>query len=78
MLIVKSSLGETDCCGCHIFKKGKVLFAKLLQPDYLPEFVTLPIKIAEMPNAEAAELALRIVQYAIKTGKDYVDLTDLE
>ena len=31
-----------------------------------------------MPNVAAAEKALRRIRYAIKTGKTYVDLTDLE
>ena len=75
LLFVNSNFGITDCSGCLIFQKGKALFAKNLQQ---PEFVSLPIRIAEMPNVEVAIEALRRIRYAIKRGKLYVDLTDLE
>lgn len=75
VFIVNSSLGSTDCSGCEISKKGTVLFAKRIEQ---PGFVTLPIKIAEMPSVAAAEIALKRIQYAIKTGKRSVELMDLE
>ena len=75
MFVIDSSLGSTDCSGCEIFKKGTVLFAKRIER---PGFVTLPIKIAEMPHVTAAEKALKRIQYAIKTGERSVELTDLE
>ena len=49
LLFLNSSLGITNCSGCLIFKKGKTLFAKRIEE---PEFVVLPIKIAE--NAECS------------------------
>ena len=75
MFGINSSLGDTDCSGCQIFRRGTVLFARLVQE---PNFVSLPIKIAEMPNVAAAEAALRRIHWASKIGKRYVDLTDLE
>lgn len=75
MFIVNSNLGSTDCSGCEIFKKGMVLFAKRIER---PGFVTLPIKIAEMPNIAAAEKALKRIQDAFETGETSVKLTDLE
>ena len=75
MFVIKSSLGSTDCSDCRIFTKGTALFAKNLQQ---PEFVSLPIKIAEMPNVAVAIEALRRIRYAIKRRKLYVNLTDLE
>ena len=56
-------------------RKNTVLFAKVLQQ---PNFVALPIRIAEMPNVAAVEEALGRIRHAIKTGELYVDLTDLE
>lgn len=75
IFVINSSLGSTDCAGCQTFIKGKALFTKRVQQ---PKFVSLPIKIAEMPNVAATEAALRRIRYAIKIGKHYVDLTDLE
>ena len=71
MFVINSSLGGTDCSGCQIFKKGKMLFAKRVQQ---PEYVWM----TQMRNVAAARAALRRIRYAIKTGKHYVDLTDLE
>ena len=75
MFVINSNLGSTDCSGCLIYNKGAALFAKHLQQ---PHFVALPIRIAEMPNIAVAEAALKRIQFAIITGKLYVDLTDLE
>lgn len=75
MFVINSGLGDTDCSGCRIFRRGTVLFAKCVQG---PKFVALPTKIAEMPNVAAAKEALRRIQYAIKIDEDSVDLTDLE
>ena len=75
VFVIKSSLDSTDCSDCLIFQKGTELFAKRHQ---LPNYVSLPIRIAKMPNVTAAEEVLRSIQYAIKTEKRYVDLTDLE
>ena len=75
MFVINSGLGDTDCSDCQIFRRGTGIFAKRVQGL---KFVSLPIKIAEMPNVAAAKKALRRIQYAIKVDKDYVDLTDLE
>ena len=75
MFVINSSLGKTDCSDCQIFKKGTELFAKRVQQR---KFVSLPIKIAEMPNIATAEAALRRILYAVKIGEHYVDITDLE
>lgn len=75
MFLINSSLGKTDCSDCRMFRKDRVLFAQKIQQ---PKFVSLPIRIAEMPSVADAEEALRRIQYAIKTGKIYVNLTDLE
>ena len=75
IFVINSSLGKTDCSGCLIYQKGPTLFAKHAEQ---PEFLSLPIKIAEMMDGAAVEEALRRIRYAIKTQKFYVDLTDLE
>ena len=75
MFVINSSLGRTNCLGCLIFKKGTTSFAKCIEQL---EFVSLPVKIAEMPNVAYTEEALRRIRYTIKTGKLYVDLTDLD
>ena len=75
MFVINTSLGEIDCSGCQIFIKGPTLYAKRIEK---PEFVVLPIKIAEMPNIATAEKALRRIRHAIKTQEHYVDLTDFE
>ena len=75
MFVINSGLGNTDCSGCRIFRRGTVLFAK---PVHEPNFVSLATKIAEMPNVAAAKEALRRIQYAIKIDEDCVDFTDLE
>lgn len=68
-------------------REGTMVFA-----EHVPEpgnyttskFVSLPIKIAEMPSAAAAERALWRITYAIETEKRIesdmitVDLRDLE
>lgn len=75
MFVINSSLGETDCSDCRIFRTDRVLFAQNIQQ---PRVVSLPIRIAEMPDAVTAKVALKRIRYAIKTGKLYVDLTGLE
>ena len=52
-----------------------MLFAKRVEQ---PKFVSLPVRIAEMPNVASTEEALRRIRYTIKVGKLYGDLTDLE
>ena len=58
-----------------MLKKGTMLFAKRVEQ---PKFVSLPVRIAEMPNVASTEEALRRIRYTIKVGKLYGDLTDLE
>lgn len=81
ILVVESRLGATNCSECQIFRQDRQIFAK---PTHLPDeesstdVPSLPIKIADMPSIEAAEEALKRIEYAIKASEIFVDLSDLE
>ena len=81
MLIIKSRLGSTDCSGCRMFRRGaKILAKRAKQPGEKrsTSVLSLPIKVADLPSVEAAEVALERITYAIVTGQTVVNLTDLE
>ena len=81
ILIVESRFGATDCSGCRIFRQGRQIFAKPTQQpgeNSSANFISLPIKIADLPSVEAAEEALKRIEYAIKASETFVDLTDLD
>ena len=64
-----------------MYQQYRYIFAKRvleLSDRPSPRFKSLPIKIAEMPSMAAAEAALLRIAYAIKTGKTFVDLTDID
>ena len=77
MFIVNSSFGQTDCTQSLIFRRGRTVFAQHVHPSK-EVFASLPIKIAGFVSTEAAEAALARIQYGLRAGKIFVDISDLE
>lgn len=80
-LIINSSLSETDCSRSRMFRQGKKILAQQVRVEgesRASQFVSLPIVIAVLASSKAAEEAINRIRYGIRTGKSFVDLTDLE
>ena len=80
-MIIQSSIGRTDCSGCEIYRKGTRIFAKpTAPPGQNPEvkFVSLALRIAQLPTPEIADVAIDRIIRAIHRGKAYVSLEDFE
>ena len=79
MFLVKSNMGTTDCSGCRMFSRGRILFAKAVRQLYHPKdvkFVSLATKIAELPNKKLTAAARRKIDDALKRGETFVNLSD--
>ena len=80
-MIVHSSIGSTDCSGCELYRKGTRIFAKPTAPpgqNLEVKFVSLALRVAQLPTPEIADIALDRIIHAINRGKACVSLKDLE
>ena len=80
-MIVHSSIGSTDCSGCRFYRKGTRIFAKPILPrGQNPDvkFVSLALRVAQLPTPEIADIALDRIIYALNRGEACVSLKDLE
>ena len=80
-MIIQSSIGRTDCSGCEIHRKGTRIFAKpTAPPGQKPDvkFVSLALRVAQLPTPEIADIAIDRIIRAIHRGKACVSLKDLE
>ena len=81
VLIIESHLGSTDCSGCRFFRRSCYIFAqRFRQPEDsgIRKFVSLPLKVAELPTVDAAKTALERINVARQQRKGIVNLKDLE
>ena len=80
-LVIQSSVGSTDCSGCSFFRRGRHIFAqRRQQPEDggTGKFVSLPLRVAVLPTAEAAMTALIRIDRACRKRTSIVNLMDLE
>lgn len=80
-MIIISSLGQTDCERSRFFRRSNKIFAQQVRvPGEMraPQFVSLPILVAVLASAEAADEAILRIIEARKLKQMVVDLTDLE
>ena len=80
-MIIHSSIGSTDCSGCEIYRKGSGIFAKPTAPlGQNPDaaFISLPLRVAQLPTPEIADIAMDRISYAMNRGEKCVSLENLE
>ena len=80
-MIIHSRIGSTDCSGCAFFRKGGTLLAKRIRgPEQHPDikFVSLALRVAELPTEKLAKTAIRRIGHALICGETSVSLHDLE
>jgi len=80
-MIIHSRIGSTDCSGCEIYRKGTRIFAKpTAPPGQNPDvkFISLPLRVAQLPTPEIADIALDRIIHALNRGEACVSLEDLE
>ena len=80
-MIIHSGIGSTDCSGCEIYRKGSRIFAKPTAPpgqDPDVTFVSLELRVAQLPTPEIADIAMDRIIHAMHRGETSVSLENLE
>ena len=80
-MIIHSGIGSTDCSGCEFYRKGSRIFAKpIAPPGQNPDvtFVSLELRVAQLPTPEIADIALDRILHALNRGEACVSLENLE
>lgn len=80
-MIVHSSIGSIDCSGCEFYRKSSRIFAKPTAPpgqDPDVTFVSLALRVAQLPTPEIADIALDRILHALNRGEACVSLKNLE
>ena len=80
-MIIHSSVGSTDCSGCKFYRRGTRIFAESIPPSRQNldvKFVSLALRVAQLPTPEIADIALDRILHAMNRGEAAVSLKDLE